>query len=450
MRFVLLILLILEGTYGMGQGKGPFPPIIRKLASVHGPVNTISFTNDPFIHGLPYPHENTGATFLKTKAELLALVNGTGRVYALDSLSGEYNWRRLDSTYFSGYNIDCLTFYADSTVWSFGGYGLWNNNGNLRYYAKNKFEWEIKPLNLEIPHIFDNSDLYWLDTANARLYMLGTRFVNDGLKDNSIQEKEIGHKTWCLDIRNGNWEALGESPDTALRVVAYSPWGMLAFRNGIPTIADFAHNRYLAANATGDKKFSAYSSSTKHKNLAFFVDSTLYFGDFDQYIDSMTISRADFTDSGVAIYTPFLSGNSRTLWFLAVLPLMAAGVLVYYKRKKPVVAMAAEIVEQDPLALLDERDRSLLQSIYHATRNNRTSDIDTINSILGVSNKSSEIQKRQRSDALNAINHKIAKVLQTNAEVIIRTRSEQDGRTYYYTVNPDLLEPLGSLLNKQK
>ena len=161
----------------------------------------------------------------------------------------------------------------------------------------------------------------------------------------------------------------------------------------------------------------------------------------------MKFTRADFVDSGIAIYTPFQSGHSRPYWLLGLLPVAAAVVLVYKQRKKPGVAAAAEMAPADPLAVLDERDRSLLQSIYAATRNGRTTDIDTINSILGVTNKSLEIQKRQRSDALNAINTKMAKVLQTDAEVIIRTRSEQDGRTYYYTVHPDLLDQLGPLLS---
>lgn len=448
MRFVLFILFIFGGFCCMGQGNGPFPPIIRKLAAVPGPVNSIGFTNDPFIQGLPYPFEKTGATFVKTPDELLALVNGTGRVYVLDTTAGGYNWRRIDSTIFAGYNIACLNFYTDSTVWSFGGYGLWNNNGHLRYFAKNKFEWEVKQLNREIPHIFGNSDLYWLDTAHSRLYMLGTRFINDALKDNAVQEKELAHKTWCLDIQTGNWEALGESPDTSLLVVAYSPWGMLAYKNGVPTIADFTHNRYLQATSSGARKFSTYPRSTKTKQMAFFVDSTLYFGDFDQYIDSMQFNRADFEDSGVAIYTPFQDGNSNHYWWLILLPVAAAAFLVYKKRKNTGVAEVIEIAPADPLSVLDERDRSLLQSIYAATRNGRTTNIETINSILGVTNKTLEIQKRQRSDALNAINTKMGKILQTELEVVIRTRSDQDGRTYYYTVHPDLLTELGALLNK--
>ncbi|KIC90816.1 hypothetical protein [Flavihumibacter sp. ZG627] len=459
MRLLLFGFLLLLTNPGFSREDYPVPVIIKKLAEVKGPVNTLGFSNDPFLLDLPYPFEKAGATLVKTNTELLALVNGTGWVYALDTASVENPWRRIDSTVFTGYNMGCLTFYADGQVWSYGGYGLWNNNGHLRYYAKDKYEWEIKPLNREIPHIFDNSDLFYLDTANARLYMLGIRFINDALKDNSIQEKEIGGKTWCLDIRKGNWEVMGETADTTLLVLGHSPWGMLTYRNGVPSIADFVNNQYLHANAEGIKKFSSFSRSTKTKSIAYFVDSTLYFGDHSNFMDSIGFSRADFVDSGVPIYSALSAGDSSRIWYWSLIPLMAGGILLYYRRRKRAVASPEAITvvsgpmvepfeksEPDPLAILDERDRSLLLSLYTASRTGGLRDIDTINAILGVSNKSLEIQKRQRSDALNAINKKMSRLLQTDKALVIRTRSEEDKRTYHYTVNPELKDELERIM----
>lgn len=435
----------------------PTPPILRKLASVKGAVNTTSFTNDPFIADLPYPFQISGATFVKTHTSLLALVNGTGRVYALDTAGGSHRWTRLDSTFFAGYNIGCYNFYADSTVWSFGGYGLWNNNGHLRYYSTDNFEWTVKPLNREVPHIFNIFDMYWLDTTNAHLYMLGINFVNDGIRDNSIQEREIGHKTWRLDIRSGNWEALGETRDTSLHIVAQSPWGMLGAVGASATIVDFEHNRYLHATTAGQKKFSRFQRSTQAKIVAYFIDSTLYFGNYDEFMDSVGFTRADFADSGVAVYKPFKTGSSRAFWFFAILPVVAGGILWYSRQKKPPVNLVQERepetiaddplpAETDPGSLLDERDRSLLRTLLDCSLQGKTCSIDTINGLLGVTNKSLEIQKRQRSDSLNAINKKLSLLLGTDTEAIVRTRSTFDRRSFEYAVNTELLSSLKDLI----
>jgi hypothetical protein len=433
---VFLGLLFVYSVSLHAQVTAPIPAILKKMAEQPGAVNSLFLHNEPFFKGLPYPFETAGCSFVKTPDGVYALVNGTGRIYALDTLRLPAQWIRIDSTYFTGYNLGCLNFYADSTLYSYGGYGLWNNNGHLRYYASNKHEWEIRPLNREVPHIFQTKDMFHLDTANGFLYMQGIHAINDALKSNKALEAEIGGRTWRLNLHSGDWEELGTSKDTTLLILAFSPWGALTLMNGKAGLVDFDHNRYLHANDRGLKKFSQYTNSTRDKKLVFFADSTLFFGDLNQYVDSIQLSLADFTDTGIAIYNPPIHQTkwpAWSWWLVAAVAVFTFLAWLWFRRKPKPIASSPKSPD------LEERDRILLQTFLDAARKGKPCDIDSLNALLGVGNKSLEVQKRQRSDALNALQQNLRILLETDQPFIIRTRSEQDRRSFFYEINPDLL-----------
>jgi len=63
-------------------------------------------------------------------------------------------------------------------------------------------------------------------------------------------------------------------------------------------------------------------------------------------------------------------------------------------------------------------------------------DIESLNYLLGLSKKSLEIQKKNRSEFLNKLNQKIKEVLYTDENVIIRVKDEDDKRVFVYQLNP--------------
>lgn len=70
------------------------------------------------------------------------------------------------------------------------------------------------------------------------------------------------------------------------------------------------------------------------------------------------------------------------------------------------------------------------------TQRNSTTSTDEVNRILGVGNKSVDMQKRKRSDVIRAINEKY-QLLYPEAQInlIERAKSDVDARLYEYTIN---------------
>lgn len=73
-------------------------------------------------------------------------------------------------------------------------------------------------------------------------------------------------------------------------------------------------------------------------------------------------------------------------------------------------------------------------------------DIESLNYILGLSKKSIEIQKKNRSEFLNKLNQKFKELLNTEDNIIIRVKDEEDKRVFVYQLNPAYFNQVQDLL----
>ncbi len=76
---------------------------------------------------------------------------------------------------------------------------------------------------------------------------------------------------------------------------------------------------------------------------------------------------------------------------------------------------------------------------------------DEVNRILGVAQKSLDMQKRKRSDVIRSINAKY-KLIQpmTTLPLVDRVKSDVDARLYEYYLLEDEIERIQRILNEQK
>ena len=125
------------------------PPIVQRLADCKKPVIAfrMSSKNVLNINDLPKNYETaSGQELVKSPEHLYILPQGTGRIYQLEGVENKYSWKRVDSTVYFGYNFNSISFYLDSTFYSYGGHGFWNTNGNLRVFNILSKEWVAAPL----------------------------------------------------------------------------------------------------------------------------------------------------------------------------------------------------------------------------------------------------------------------------------------------------------------
>jgi hypothetical protein len=70
-----------------------------------------------------------------------------------------------------------------------------------------------------------------------------------------------------------------------------------------------------------------------------------------------------------------------------------------------------------------------------ASKRGKQLDIEALNYLLGLSKKSIEIQKKNRSEFLNKLDQKLRDLLHTEEVLIIRVKDEADKRIFLYKLN---------------
>jgi len=194
----------------------------------------------------------------------------------------------------------------------------------------------------------------------------------------------------------------------------------------------------------------------------------------------MRMGPDDFFDSGRTVYIPFRRSIGNMGAWIGVL-VLGASVFMWHRRKRrdsPVISgsvsdQKVESAERNAEALSDEDatsveeiistapalnqdlfdavEWSLLKLLHqHSLEPGRTTSTQEVNRILGVANKTLDMQKRKRSDVLRSINRKYQLVFpERTGELILKERSEQDGRQSEYRINPTEITLVSDFLKQQ-
>ncbi|MDD2793660.1 MAG: hypothetical protein PHD73_10820, partial [Sediminibacterium sp.] len=185
--FVLLIFVNIQAQ--LPEYKLESRPVFKRLVASDERMKKIHVINMPTHQLLPIrekPFLTHPQTLIYHQKKLYALVDGTGIVYESAPFSQEDDslyFKRLDSTKLIGYNIDCFSFFYNDSLYNLGGYGFWRWNGQLRKFNPVVREWDIEPLNRELP-VFNESmhANIWYHQAGQAIWSLASIAGNQALK----------------------------------------------------------------------------------------------------------------------------------------------------------------------------------------------------------------------------------------------------------------------------
>lgn len=425
------------------------------------------------IDDLPNNFKLIKQALTKTKKGLFLNQLGTGRIYQLEQVENQHRWNRIDTTFYTGYNFASLFFSVDSTLYSFGGTGFFNFNGNLRYFNYNSKEWDATRLSHSILWNSTYSLFTLIDTNENKLIVQALPEKSDQqLKIRQVDE--LKQTIWELDIAQGNWTMVGRVNFEYSTVFAQTPFGV--FLN-MDRIVDFKNNKvYSASKKLQSKLYRLFGTSTQPLQIAysFCIDSTYFVGDLENYIDSVVISRKDLIDMGTPFYEPIkpaspISQRAYLIGGIVVLSLVSMYLLYRNlkqgsaKTTKPAIDAPrgqnkTEIENKENLVvfrsgklmqLLNERERLLLDFIYKHSLDERLTTIEEINKVIGASQRSSEVQKRLRSDLIGAVNDKLEVISESKYNIIDKQRSDFDKRSFEYFVRPEHMALVEKVLGKK-
>jgi hypothetical protein len=96
-----------------------------------------------------------------------------------------------------------------------------------------------------------------------------------------------------------------------------------------------------------------------------------------------------------------------------------------------------------------ETEISLIQLLLNAYSAKQNVEIAEINRVLGIKDKNVGLQKKVRSDVINAINDKYIFINQGENNLIASVRKEDDKRFYEYFIVPTEVKTVQKLIEKK-
>jgi hypothetical protein len=96
-----------------------------------------------------------------------------------------------------------------------------------------------------------------------------------------------------------------------------------------------------------------------------------------------------------------------------------------------------------------ETEISLIQLLLNAYSAKQNVEIAEINRVLGIKDKNVGLQKKVRSDVINAINDKYIFINQGEINLIASVRKDDDKRFYEYFIVPTEVKTVQKLIEKK-
>lgn len=398
---------------------------------------------------------DNGDHLFKTKDGIFTAIEGTGRVYQIKPDPGSKSgltYIRIDSTFYSGYNIGASVFYNNDTLYSLGGYGLFNFTWHLRYYRTNSHGWEVLPINRMLKNQYHSSHTF-LDEANRFLYSFYDDFFNEGLK--SSNQKALNNKvpkdtTYLerLNLKTKNWERLGMMENEVMKLINHTtfigntPWGKIMSASeryeSKCYLLNYQQNRLyevknkkLGSELRDAALAGIVNSIPSERRLIYFHNDSIHYLNAHKEAYSFKLTLDDFKETSLKIWHPIPEKITMTSAMLNKI-FLGSGLLTFLAGLWLFIR-AGKKENGSNGSLFTRQETEVLKCF------NKNSDIkimpDDIDQIIGTDGRSIEAMKKRRSMIIRSINGKFSDYFDSEDDLIQTERLESDRRMVKYAID---------------
>jgi len=402
-----------------------------------------------------------GTSFAPNRQELIKhngimyiFLAQTGFIFQMsEPLGDSVVFSKIDNTVNINYNISCTNFIYKDQIYNYGGYGFWNKYGHVRKYNKTDKEWDIQPTNIEV---FSADHYDWFSPTEGRLYVPFQKKENKALKDPKFKDGGFEYSSYYLDIKTFDWVKVGKLSNELIKLIdEKSNYGNLSHDNGRFFIIndeaylfDYSHNKIYKSKRSDLNQFFIRNSS----------DATIFFykGTYYKYQSELQkFATWEIHSNDLQLLNFPIWGNDYTniIFVLAICLVISLIVLFIWLFKQRV----KKKIEQAQMKVLKtktvnqaftETETSLIQLLLNAHRTKQNVEIAAINRVLGIKDKNIGLQKKVRSDVINAINDKYVFISQGEINLISSVRKEDDKRFFEYFVVPTEVKLIQKIIGK--
>lgn len=459
-RYPLIFSLILLLTYSPLKAQGPdsvyivpkTPFIAQLLAFKALNVNINLSKQNQQIPVHNHIIDGNAQELIKQGNDIYVFIEQTGFVYKLASYdSTTCVYKRMDKTVNLNYNIDCKNFIYQNKLYSYGGYGFWKTNGNLRKFNDEDREWDIIPLNKEVIA----TAYLWISPEEGRMYLPFQRVVNAGLIGPENIKGVPDYTSYYLDIKKQQWVKLGELEKDIIKIVEndFAAGKLLSYKNGYLNhvneecyLFDLIHNKIYKSKNANLNQFLIRRSPTE--DMFIYEDKIYSFDGTTQSFITFPFVLTDFE----LLRTSIWGSESQLYIIIAVVVLI--GIIIFFSfwifnrtvNRKLEFAQIKILKNKTVNQAFTGTEVALLNLLLTASAQKELVEIHQINHVLGLKDKNVGLQKKVRSDVMKAINEKYEFITQANIPVIGSTRKEADKRFFEYFITPSEVNTIKRIL----
>ena len=388
---------------------------------------------------------------VKNKNGLFVLIDQTGRVYrATKESKSSITFTRIDSTHYWGYNGEAIEFSFHDTLFSFGGFGFWRINGQLRYYSKVFQEWNITPISNEYP---TKDYINFYSESKSSLYYCQIPY-HDPVTNKYNQQYSL----YKLNLITKINDKIGDLSDPLISIlkkdnVIYKinlpsmNGTLLFFSYENMLLLKFSENAVYKLVNKNIKDLILGNSNSDHIRNTFEINDSVYYtlsNENSDQLHSFEIKASDFVKLNYPIYIEQNEKNTTLFAVFILFTALSIIILFYVIRDKIKRRTKINYVLKEPdirnINEFSEVEMSFINLIITNIKKGRYLTQDEINNALGVSKKTISNQKKVKGDTINKINHKFKILFDKKFEFIERERSEFDKRFYNYIINQDNIQ----------
>jgi hypothetical protein len=434
--------------------KVPYSQLLQKLMGLTDFNGNLFLGNDAKI--LPMKGTSfgpNGQELVKHNGKLFIFLSQTGFIFQMSEPVGDsVVFRKIDNTININYNIDCNNFIYKDQIYNYGGYGFWTKTGNLRKYNTVDQEWDIQPTNFEVIQ----GGYEWFSPKEGRLYVPFQKIEKPYLKGEEYKKGIIDYSSYYLDIKTADWIKIGKVSDGLMQLLNqknnYINYphddGRIFVINDESYFLDYVHNKVYKSKRADFNQFFIRNG----QDLTVFY----YKGNYYKYISSAQsfkiwkLNLNDFQELSFPIwgsdYKNLIIILSTCL--VALLIILSAWFFKHSMNKKIEKAQLKALKSKSMNQAFTEIETGLIQLLLAAHGSKRNVEIGEINHVLGIKDKNIGLQKKVRSDIINAINDKYLFITQGEHNLIGSIRKEDDKRFFEYFIVASEVKTVQKMLEK--
>lgn len=396
-----------------------------------------------------------GQILIKDYNNIYINIEQTGFVFKLvGQLDSNAIFRRIDNTININYNIDASLFTNHGQLYSYGGYGFWKSNGHIRKFSYIDKEWDIIPTDKEL----FSSGFNWFSKKEGRLYLPFQKKLNAGIiggGDLPVSEK---FQSYYLDLDTKKWNKLGglssetkvllENDNTPASALLSMDEGVLHIIHDEIYYFDFIHNKIYKSKKSDFNQFMIRRVSMP--NMFFYKGIIYSYSSHNIAFNQIPFSLNDFELLNFPIWARDTSNDMYIVGGLTLVLIIIITIWFFNRSVK-------RKIEQSQIKLLKNKsvnqafvgtEISLINLLLEAAENGKKVEIFQINHVLGIKDKNIGLQKKVRSDIINAINDKYQFITQQSTPLIGSVRKEDDKRFFEYFITGTELKAITRILEK--